>query len=53
MTEEFAVFGAELIISTHTLRKEGDYLTRLEWHHLDISTHTLRKEGDYTECEDI
>ena len=34
------------MISTHTLRKEGDYtLERLE-HYLEISTHTLRKEGD-------
>ena len=33
-------------ISTHTLRKEGDYILIVPVLVLLISTHTLRKEGD-------
>ena len=33
-------------ISTHTLRKEGDYGLQFLDHFGKISTHTLRKEGD-------
>ena len=36
------------MISTHTLRKEGDYITSLRNKYYRISTHTLRKEGDQT-----
>ena len=38
-------------ISTHTLRKEGDFL-RVSWDDdvVPISTHTLRKEGDSYGC---
>ena len=35
-------------ISTHTLRKEGDSITKPTWDISKISTHTLRKEGDGT-----
>ena len=34
------------IISTHTLRKEGDEWEPSEVAGILISTHTLRKEGD-------
>ena len=34
------------VISTHTLRKEGDYHITAVFPMEDISTHTLRKEGD-------
>ena len=35
------------MISTHTLRKEGDdYIISQSQGNVNISTHTLRKEGD-------
>ena len=34
------------VISTHTLRKEGDVKFDVSAHVIGISTHTLRKEGD-------
>ena len=47
MTEIILALADGLIISTHTLRKEGDYFVWTEDGANDlISTHTLRKEGD-------
>ena len=46
MTCRCQLLDVEYVISTHTLRKEGDDNSTVFIDRYIISTHTLRKEGD-------